>query len=127
MRVGAKPAVRTLALGAVLFGEGDAGQSLFLLFDGVVSVEAGGKVLAALGRGTLVGERDPLECGPRAATLTVVTPIRVAEQIDRSALEWLSEGHRREEGVPTGGTLGRDLAAATLEPASSGDTSLGSA
>jgi CRP-like cAMP-binding protein len=108
-------------------GKATPGSRFSLLFDGVVSVEAGGNVLAELGRGTLVGERDLLECGLRAATLTVVTPIRVAEQIDRSALEWLSEGHRREEGVPSGETLGRDLAAATLEPASSGDTSIGSA
>jgi hypothetical protein len=96
------------------------------------SVEAGGDVLAELAPGAVIGERAPLEGGLRTATLTAVTPIRLAEavvdQIDRSALERLSEGHRRQEGGPAGETPGRDLAAAaTVEPASSGDTSLGSA
>src|SRR5262245_53168242 len=114
MRAGAKPAVRTLAPGAVLVGAGDAGQSLFLLLDGVVSVEANGNVLAELGPGAVVGERALLEGSLRTATLTPVTPIRVAEavtdRIDRSALERLPEGHRREKDGPTGETPCRDLA-----------------
>jgi hypothetical protein len=129
MRAGAKPAVRTLTPGDVLVREGDAGQSLFLLLDGVVSVEVGGSVLAEVGPGAIVGERALLEAGQRTGTLTAVTPIRVAEaaadQIDRAALKRLSEGHHREEGAP-GETTGRDLALATVEPASPGDTPLGS-
>jgi hypothetical protein len=139
MRGGAKPAVRTLAPGDVLVREGDAGQSLFLLLDGVVSVETGGSVLAELGPGAVVGERAVLERGRRTATLTAVTPIRVAEapadRIDRSALERLAGGHRREEGPPIGETISPDRTAATVETTiettaettASGSTPLGSA
>ncbi len=49
----------------------------------------------------MLGERALLETGRRTATLTALTPIRVAEAgadiIDRAALEHLAQGHRREE------------------------------
>jgi CRP-like cAMP-binding protein len=114
-----------------LLGKATPGSRFSCSSTGWWSVEAGGNVLAELGPGAVVGECARLEGGLRTATLTAVTPIRVAEavadQIDRSALERLSEGHRRQEGVPAGETPGSDLAAATVEPASSADTSLGSA
>ncbi|HEX2850730.1 MAG TPA: cyclic nucleotide-binding domain-containing protein [Acidimicrobiales bacterium] len=104
MRGQAKPDIRKLREGSVLTQEGDAGDDLYLLLDGVVSVAVNGEVLAELGPGALVGERAVLEGGTRTATITAVTPCRVASApaaaIDRDKLVELSEGHRREEQPP---------------------------
>ncbi|MEO3857641.1 cyclic nucleotide-binding domain-containing protein [Acrocarpospora sp. B8E8] len=101
MRGGRKPLVRELAGGQTLVRQGDRGDSLFLLLDGVVTVDVDGRTLGELGPGVVLGERAVLETGHRTATLTAVTPIRVAEAtadtIDRAALEHLAAGHRREE------------------------------
>ena len=49
----------------------------------------------------LVRERAMLEGGTRTATLRALTKCKVAvaraDQVDRTALEELSRGHRREE------------------------------
>jgi len=51
--------------------------------------------------GAVLGERALLEGGTRTATLSAVTPIRVAvaaaDAVDRAALAELAAGHRREE------------------------------
>jgi CRP-like cAMP-binding protein len=66
-----------------------------------VRAEKDGERLAEYGPGALLGERASLEGGRRTATLVAVTPCRVAvapaSQIERSALEDLSTGHRHEE------------------------------
>ncbi len=105
MRGGPRPAVRELPAGAVLTKQGEPGESLYLLLDGVLSVDVDGAVLTELGPGVVLGERAVLEGGRRTATLTAtltaVTKTRVAEApaetIDKAALKRLSEGHRREE------------------------------
>jgi CRP-like cAMP-binding protein len=67
----------------------------------VVRVERDGERLAEYGPGAMLGERAHLEGGTRTATLVAVTPCRVAgvnaSQLDQSALEELSGGHRRED------------------------------
>jgi CRP-like cAMP-binding protein len=101
MRGGARPDVRSVPADSVLVKQGEPGDSLFLLLDGVVRVEVDGRPLAELGPGAVLGERAVLEGGRRTATLTAVTPVRVAEAsgalIDQQALRELAEGHRREE------------------------------
>jgi hypothetical protein len=100
MRGGARPRVQSLAEGSVLVKQGDPGGSLFLLLDGVLRVEVDGRPLVELGPGAVLGERAVLEGGRRTATLTAVTPGRVAavpgSSIDQEALRQLAEGHRRE-------------------------------
>ena len=102
MRGGEKPEIRKVKEGDVLIRQGDPGEELFLLLDGVLRVEVDGKAVADLGPGAVLGERALLEGGRRTSTLTAVTPGKVAvaraDQIDHAALEELSEGHRREEG-----------------------------
>lgn len=101
MRGGTKPQIRKLAAGQTLVEQGQPGDELFLLLDGVLSVEVDGKGLAEVGPGAILGERALLEGGTRTATLRSLTPVRVAvataEQISPEALAEVASGHRREE------------------------------
>lgn len=100
MRGGTRPEVRSLPEGADLARQGEPGEALYLLLDGVLAVSVDGTVLAELGPGAVLGERALLEGGLRTATLTAVTPVRVAvapaDSLDRAALAELAAGHRRE-------------------------------
>ncbi|MEU7692626.1 cyclic nucleotide-binding domain-containing protein [Microbispora hainanensis] len=101
MRGARKPVIRSLPAGTRLVRQGEPGSSLFLLLDGVLGVDVDGTPLPELGPGAILGERAVLEGGLRTATLTALTPVRVAEAaadaVDRKALAALAEGHRREE------------------------------
>jgi hypothetical protein len=101
MRGGAKPTIRKLKSGEALVEQGQSGNELFLLLDGVLSVDVDGKALAEVGPGAVLGERALLEGGKRTATLRALTPARVAvasaDQIAPDALAELAAGHRREE------------------------------
>lgn len=101
MRGGTKPKIRQLPAGENLVEQGQSGDELFLLLDGVLSVDVDGKALAEVGPGAILGERALLEGGRRTATLRAVTPCRVAiattDQVSDEALADLAKGHRREE------------------------------
>jgi hypothetical protein len=101
MQAGRKPRLSTLKAGDTLVRQGEPGSSLFLLLDGVLSVEVDGEKIAEVGPGALLGERAVLERGTRTATLQAVTPVKVAvaasDEIDLAALAEVSKGHRREE------------------------------
>ncbi len=100
MRGGEKPEVRTVKAGKELVRQGEPGHELFLVLDGVLSVEHDGNPLAELGPGAVLGERAALEGGNRTSTLRAVTKCRVAvvpaDRIERDALEDLATGHQRE-------------------------------
>ncbi|MFN2593528.1 MAG: cyclic nucleotide-binding domain-containing protein [Actinomycetota bacterium] len=99
MSTGSKPEFRKVKEGTHLVKQGDAGNELFLLLDGVISVDVDGEQIAELGPGAIVREGAPLGEGTRNATLTAVTSARVAvaqpEQVDRAALEELASGRGR--------------------------------
>jgi hypothetical protein len=101
MRGGAKPQFRKLTAGQTLVEQGQPGEELFLLLDGVLAVEVDGKSVAEVGPGAILGERALLEGGSRTSTLRALTPVRVAvataEQISPEALAEVASGHRREE------------------------------
>jgi hypothetical protein len=101
MRGGEPPQMRKLKPGTLLTEQGAAGDDVFLVLDGVLAVEVDGEPLAELGPGAILGERAVLEGGKRTSTLRAVTKCRVAvargDQLDRTALEQISQGHRREE------------------------------
>ena len=101
MRGGTKPQFRKLTAGQALVEQGQPGDELFLMLDGVLSVEVDGKPLAEVGPGAILGERALLEGGSRTATLRALTPVRVAvataAQISAEALAEVASGHRREE------------------------------
>jgi Cyclic nucleotide-binding domain len=102
MRGGAKPEIRTLKKGVWLVEQGEPGDELFLLLDGVLRVVVDGEPVGEIGPGAIVGERAVLEGGKRTSTLESVTPCRVAvaraDEVDRAALVQLAAGHRREPG-----------------------------
>ncbi len=100
MRGGSKPKVRTLKPSALLTEQGEPGNDVYLLLDGVLAVEVDGEPLAEIGPGAILGERAALEDGVRTSTLRAVTKCRVAvapsDQLDRAVLEQISAGHHRE-------------------------------
>lgn len=95
-----KPKLLRLKAGEVLWEQGDAGDAVCLLLDGVLDVVVGGEPVAQVGPGALLGERAVLEGGWRTATLRAATACRVAEardvDLDRQLLAEISKGHRRE-------------------------------
>jgi hypothetical protein len=101
MRGGTKPDVRTVKKGRTVVEQGDPGDELFLLLDGVLDVVVDGEPIAEVGPGAILGERAVLEGGRRTATLQARTKCRLAvaagDAVDRDALATLSEGHRREQ------------------------------
>jgi hypothetical protein len=103
MHGAAKPRISNLEPGAELVRQGDFGQDIYLVLDGVIRVTRDGERLAEYGPGAMLGERAALEGGTRTSTLAAVTKCRVASvpavQLDLSDLAELATGHRREEGV----------------------------
>lgn len=101
MRGGTKPVIRKLREGDTLTEQGRPGAEVFLLLNGVLSVEVDGQALAEVGPGAILGERALLDGGARTSTLRALTKAKVAvaspDQIDRVALETVGEGHRRED------------------------------
>jgi hypothetical protein len=94
--IGGDPPFRKLRTGQALVEQGEPGDELFLLFDGVLAVEADGQTIAEVGPGAILGEMALLQGGRRTATLRAVTPCRIAavpgDRIDPRALEELASG-----------------------------------
>jgi Cyclic nucleotide-binding domain len=101
MRRGEKARRRKLEPGETLVQQGEEGQDMFLLLDGMLDVEVDGEVVAEVGPGAILGERALLEGGKRTSTLRAATPARVAvvspEEVDQSALPELARAHRAED------------------------------
>jgi hypothetical protein len=89
--------------GTPIFTQGEEGTEVLLILDGVVRVEKDGERLAEYGPGAVLGERAHLEGGIRTSSNVAVTACRVAmidaDHFERSHLEELSQGHRREDDV----------------------------
>jgi hypothetical protein len=106
MRHGKKPEKRKLKAGKALCEQGDEGDELFLLLDGVLEVDVDGDVVAQIGPGAILGERALLEGGKRTSTLRALTKCTVAvasgDKVNRAALAELSKSHRREDTATAG-------------------------
>jgi CRP-like cAMP-binding protein len=63
--------------GTVIAREGERGIGLFLILEGSCGVTIGGKGKAKLGPGDFFGEVALLDGGPRTATVTALTPVRL--------------------------------------------------
>jgi Cyclic nucleotide-binding domain len=101
MRGAGEPKIKKVRKGKTLTKQGEPGDEVFLLLDGVLAVEVDGEPLSELGPGAILGERAVLEGGVRTSTLRAVTKVKVAavpaDHLDPDALVELSKGHRREE------------------------------
>lgn len=85
----------TLAPGQVLFREGDQGDSLYVIAEGEVHVEAAGPPRVppqVLGAGAFFGEVTLITDHPRMVTVTAQTLVEVL-RIDRDAIAFLVARH----------------------------------
>jgi Cyclic nucleotide-binding domain len=94
--VDADPPFRRLEAGTTLVEQGDHGDELFLLFDGILAVEVDGRAVTEVGPGAILGEMARSAGGRRSATLRALTTCRVAavpgDHVDRAALADLARG-----------------------------------
>jgi len=63
--------------GHTLVREGAAATEVFIVVSGIARVSVRGTPVAKLGPGEFVGEMSLLDLGPRSATVTAETPMRV--------------------------------------------------
>ena len=77
--------------GRVLMSQGDAGQEAFVIEEGTAEVVRDGQLLATVGPGSYVGELALIDAGPRSATVTATTPMRVLVIGTREFSELLDE------------------------------------
>jgi CRP-like cAMP-binding protein len=73
----ARPGFRTLRQGATLVQQGEPGRELFLLLEGVLAVEADGKVVTEVGPGVVLGEMALLQ---HDVMRVCVVPARVSDR-----------------------------------------------
>lgn len=96
-----KPKGRELAKGEALIEQGEAGDEMFFVVDGMFEVLVDGRKVAEIGPGAIVGERAVVEDGKRTATVRALTTSRVAplprRYADDQELVEIARGHRREE------------------------------
>ena len=96
-----RPQIRRLVPGATLTEQGQRGDELYVLLDGVLQVEVDGALTAEVGPGAVLGERALLEGGHRTSTLRATTRCTVAvaarAQVEEEALREIAQGHRRED------------------------------
>jgi hypothetical protein len=105
MRSGRKPRIVRVKEGDRLVTQGDPGEDMFVILDGVVSVSVDDTELCLVGPGAVMGERGLLEGGRRTATVQAVTNCSVAvasaDEIDEDVLRELADLHRREDATAT--------------------------
>jgi CRP-like cAMP-binding protein len=78
--------------GYVLVYEGDWGHEVFIVAEGEAEVTAGGRMLALLDAGAVIGELAVLNPGPRTATVVAASPMRLFV-FDDAAFESLLQEH----------------------------------
>lgn len=78
MREGHRPEIRVIKAEATLCEQGNEGDELYLLLDGVLEVVVNGERLTEIGPGAVLGERALVEGGRRTSTLRALTRCKVA-------------------------------------------------
>jgi CRP-like cAMP-binding protein len=63
--------------GAVLTKEGTTGREAFVVADGTAKIAINGRRIATTGPGGIIGEMALLDQGPRSATATAETPMKL--------------------------------------------------
>jgi hypothetical protein len=92
--------IRTYPAGTALTEQGEQGDEVFLLLDGMLDVSVAGVVVGEVAPGAIIGERAVLEDGVRTSTVRATTAIKVAVartgHLDRDTLRDVAADHRRE-------------------------------
>ena len=93
LRGGTKPKIRVIDAGEILTTQGEAATDVYVVIDGLFTVDIDGESVAEIGPGAVVGERAALEQGVRTATLRASTRARVAaippDELNADTLESL--------------------------------------
>lgn len=91
---------RSLTAGEVVTKQGDAGDELFVIWDGLVEVvheetpqDPAPRTVVNLGQGQLFGEMALVDLGPRSATVRVVSDTATLQAIDRKSFNQVCEAH----------------------------------
>lgn len=95
---GEQPKIHSLKEGELLIRQGDSGQDIYVLLDGILTVLRDGIPIAEVGPGAIIGEMSSVGVGRRTASVVAATPAKVAvagpEQVDVDELVELA--HRRK-------------------------------
>ena len=101
MREG-KPWVRSFEPGDVVTEQGEPVEGLFVVLDGMLSVEVDGREVGDLGPERSSANGPPSRAAPAPRPCRAITPVKAAvvdrARSPRTALRDLTEGHRREDG-----------------------------
>lgn len=123
------PEIRRVAQGEPLVIQGERGDELFVLLDGVLSVECDAEVVGQAGPGSVVGEQALFNASLRTCTLRASTPCRVAvfraSDVDRAALVELDAAHRSHAGGTRNHAGGTRSSAGGTRPHAGGTRSAG--
>ena len=77
-----------LAPGETLFRAGDAGDTMFVLLEGGLEIQVGGKVVENSSRGAIIGEMALIDHAPRNATVIASTSAKLV-RIDQRRFHFL--------------------------------------
>ncbi|MFQ5943043.1 MAG: cyclic nucleotide-binding domain-containing protein [Anaerolineales bacterium] len=91
---------RTLDSGQVVAKQGDVGDELFVIWDGLVEVvheetpeDSAPRTVVNLGQGQVFGEMALVDYGPRSATVRVISETATLQAIPRQSFLELLESH----------------------------------
>lgn len=86
------PDAFTVEPGAALFREGEPGEVMFAVIDGLVEVRRGDQLIEQIGAGGILGELALIDAAPRAATAIAAVAARVVP-IDKKHFMFLVQEH----------------------------------
>lgn len=91
---------RSLVAGDEVTKQGEAGNELYLIWEGLVEVvheetpqDPAPRTVVNLGQGQLFGEMALVDLGPRSATVRVVSETATLQAIDRKSFNRVCEEH----------------------------------
>jgi CRP-like cAMP-binding protein len=84
--------IRVLAPGEVVFREGDAGDLMFAVIEGVIELSVNGRTVDAVGPAQIIGEMALIDHSARSATATAQGEAKVAP-VDRERFVYLVQEH----------------------------------
>lgn len=91
---------RSLQSGDVVTKQGEAGDELFVIWDGLVEVvheetpqDPAPRTVVNLGQGQVFGEMALVDFGPRSATVRVISDTATLQAIPREAFLDMTEAH----------------------------------